>query len=169
MTLSRLQALWLVPMAIAVHNAEEALTFPAYLPVVRARLPVFVQPYMADIQPDGLRVALLWATVIPFAVVLWVTMRPSSLGARWCALLVQAVIAVNVVSHLTVAAIVMRGYSPGLVSAVLVNAPLSVYLFRRAAREGWLSRAALRALWPAALLVHGPGLIGLILLTRRRH
>ena len=96
-SLSRLQALWMIPIALAVHNAEEAITFPA---------------------------------------------------------------------HLVVAAVVMRGYSPGLVSAVLINAPVSVYLFHRAARERWLPRTAWRALWPAALLVHGPGLVGLLLLAR---
>ena len=72
----------------------------------------------------------------------------------------------EIASHLVVAAVVMRGYSPGLASAVLINAPISVYLFRRAARERWLPRTAWRALWPAALLVHGPGLVGLLLLTR---
>jgi hypothetical protein len=165
-SLSRLQALWLIPIAIAVHNAEEAILFPAYLPVVRSRLPASLQPLMADVQPDGLRVALLWATVIPFAVLLWVTLRSGSLGARWCALVVQAVIAVNVVSHLLVAAVIVHGYSPGLVSAVLINAPISVYLFRRARRERWLPQTAWRGLWPAALLVHGPGLVGLLLLTQ---
>ena len=164
--LSRLRALWLIPIALAVHNAEEAITFPAYLPLVRAALPASIQPLMAEVEPDGLRVALLWATAVPFMVLLWVTLRPASLGARWCALLVQAVVAVNVASHLVVAAVVMRGYSPGLASAVLINAPVSVYLFQRATRERWLSRTAWRALWPAALLVHGPGLVGLLLLAR---
>ena len=163
--LSRLWALWLIPIALAVHNAEEAIMFPVYLPVLRSRLPASLQPLVAAVQPGGLRVALVWATAIPFVVLLWVTLRPASLGARWCALLVQAVVAVNVVSHLVVAAVVMRGYSPGLASAVLINAPISVYLFRRAARERWLPRTAWRALWPAALLVHGPGLVGLLFLT----
>jgi hypothetical protein len=161
------RALWLIPIALAVHNAEEAIMFPAYLPVVRARLPASIQPFIADVQPDGLRVALVWATVIPLAVLLWVTLRPESLGARWCALVVQAVVAVNVVSHLVVAVVILHGYSPGLVSALLINAPISMYLFRRSARENWLPAAAWRGLWPAALLVHGPGLVGLVLLTRR--
>jgi hypothetical protein len=167
MASSRLQVLWLIPIALAVHNAEEAMMFPSYLPRVQARLPAFAQALAANIEVSGLRVALLWATLIPIAVLIWVTVRPSSVMARWCALAVLAVVAINVISHVVVAATLLRGYSPGLLSAVTINAPLSVYLFRRAARERWLPERAWRGLLPAALLIHGPGLVGLLLLARR--
>jgi hypothetical protein len=65
--LSRLWALWLIPIALAVHNAEEAIMFPVYLPVLRSRLPASLQPLVAAVQPGGLRVALVWATAIPFS------------------------------------------------------------------------------------------------------
>ena len=81
----------------------------------------------------------------------------------------QAVVAVNVVSHLAAATLFLRGYSPGLLSALLINAPVSIYLFRRAAHEQWIPPRAWRAVLPVALLIHGPGLIGLLLLARRRH
>ena len=47
--LSRLWALWLIPIALAVHNAEEAITFPVYLPVLRSRLPASLQPLVAAV------------------------------------------------------------------------------------------------------------------------
>lgn len=71
----------------------------------------------------------------------------------------QAVVALNVLWHVG-AAVAFGGYVPGVVTAVLVNAPFSVYFFRRAAREGWLRPAALWATIPAAVAVHGPGLLG---------
>ena len=159
--------LWLIPAALAVHNAEEALTFPRYWPVVRGRLPAVMQGAAAGLDPAAFRTALVWATLIPLAIIVWATWRADSLTARWSALVIQAVMAVNVISHLVVATLLLRGYSPGVLSALLINAPLSLYLFRRAAREQWISPRARRALLPAALLIHGPGLIGLLLLVRR--
>ena len=166
--MSRAQALWLIPAALALHNAEEALMFPRYWPLVRSRLPESIQASAAGFDPAAFRTALIWATLIPLAVVIWATWRGDSLVARWSALAVQAVVAVNVVSHLTAATLFLRGYSPGLLSALLVNAPVSIYLFRRAAHERWIPARAWRAVLPAALLIHGPGLVGLLLLASRR-
>ena len=156
--------LWLIPVALALHNVEEAATFSRYLPLVQARLPDFAQPVAARIDIGDLRVALLWVTIVPFLVIAWAAVRPESLAARWCALEVQAVVALNVVSHVIVAGW-LRGYSPGLLTAVLVNAPLSYALFARAARERWIPSWSWWLLPPVALLVHGPGLIGLLLLA----
>ena len=135
---------------------------------MRSRLPESIQASAAGFDPAAFRTALVWATLIPLAVVIWATWRADSLVARWSALVVQAVVAVNVVSHLTAATLFLRGYSPGLLSALLVNAPVSIYLFRRAAHEQWISARAWRAVLPAALLIHGPGLVGLLLLASRR-
>ena len=59
----------------------------------------------------------------------------------------------------------LRGYGPGLATAILVNLPFSVYLFRRATGEHWFSVRALFSLIPAAIILHGPALVGLIALT----
>ena len=41
----------------------------------------------------------------------------------------------NVLAHLLSATMLTRGYAPGLATALLVNLPFSLYLFRRARRE----------------------------------
>ena len=51
------------------------------------------------------------------------------------------------------------------VHALLVNLPFSVYLFRRALEGSWVRPRDLAWLLLAALLVHGPGLIGLMVLA----
>ena len=53
-------------------------------------------------------------------------------------------------------------------TALLLNLPLSLYVFRTAARNAWLPRRALLALVPGALLVHGPLLLGLLALFAGR-
>ena len=159
------RALWLIPAALALHNLEEAVTFPRYLPVVRARLPDLARPIAAELEPNGLRVALVWVTLLAVAVTAWAVLRPRSPIARWCALAVQAVVALNVVSHLALSVALLRGYAPGLATALGVNAPLSVYLFRRAWREHWIAPRGWWLLPPAAVLLHGPGLLALLLVS----
>jgi hypothetical protein len=80
-------------------------------------------------------------------------------------LLIQTVVLVNVFSHAAVAAFVLHGYAPGVLTALAINLPFSIYLLRRAARENWLSRRALTLLLPSALVVHGPILVGLMILA----
>jgi hypothetical protein len=146
---------------LATHNAEEAITFPSYLPAVSAQLPTGL-PAITDSQ---MLVALAIVTVIPLAVVSWANARPASRAALWSALLIQTVVLINVASHVAVAVFILHGYGPGLATALALNLPFSVYLLRRAWREQWVSRRAFAALVPGAIVVHGPLIVGLVLLA----
>jgi hypothetical protein len=50
------------------------------------------------------------------------------------------------------------GYSAGLVTSVLIEAPLSVVIFRRLLAEPWMTRLRWAALVPLVPLIHGPGM-----------
>jgi len=156
--------LWLIPALLAVHNLEEAATMPRFLQSIASRAPGAIGTVLAQVDFHGFVVALVIATILPLAVVWWVWARPTSGAAVWTALCVQAVVAVNALWHV-VAAIAVRGYTPGLATAVIVNVPFSMYLLRRASVERWTSRAALALVLPAALVVHGPVLLALLFVT----
>jgi hypothetical protein len=68
-----------------------------------------------------------------FALALWLAARRWN-GAAAALIALQAVMAVNVLTHVGAAAL-LGGYAPGLLTAVLVEAPVSVILFRRLRRE----------------------------------
>jgi hypothetical protein len=156
------RVLWLIPGALALHNLEEGITFPRYLPLVRERLPGAARPIAARLDGDRLVVALVLVTVLALLVTVWAVLRPRSLAARWSALAVQAVVALNVASHVVVSIVLLRGYGPGLVTALAVNAPLSVHLFRRARSEHWIAPWSWWLLLPTAFVIHGPGLLALL-------
>jgi hypothetical protein len=164
-TLPRRGVVWLVPALLALHNAEEAMAFPRYLPLVRERVPEWARPIVAGVTYEQALIALAIATVIPFGVAAWSVARPRSSLALWSVLLIQAVVLLNVGAHLFSALVILRGYGPGLATALAVNLPFSIYVLRRARREGWTTRQGLLALAPAALVVHGPLLVGAILLA----
>jgi hypothetical protein len=159
--------LWVVPILLALHNAEEAIFFPRYLPFVLARLPSGWQAVAGPVTSGQVWLALAAITLLGFAVALWADRRPSSRAAVWLLLLIQTTMLVNALWHLGAAVVLFGGYAPGLATAVLLNAPFSIYLLRRARAEGWVSRRALLALMPAALVVHGPLLSVLLLATER--
>ncbi|HKT59147.1 MAG TPA: HXXEE domain-containing protein [Gemmatimonadales bacterium] len=159
--------LWLVPILLALHNTEEALFFPRYLPFVLYRLPAAWQALIAPLTTGQVGGALAVVTGVAFIVTWWAFQRPDSAVALWLVLLIQATVLLNALWHLAAAVVLFGGYAPGLVTALLLNLPFSVYLLRRAGRERWLERRALWALAPAAIVLHGPLLAALLVFTER--
>ncbi|HEX8275070.1 MAG TPA: HXXEE domain-containing protein [Longimicrobiaceae bacterium] len=150
-------------MLLLLHNAEEALFVRGVLPQVASRLPPALRGVVPAVTYPQFIVALLVVTIVPFAVAFAGDLRrPGS--ATVFLLFVQSVLLVNVASHLASAAF-LRGYAPGLATALAVNLPFSVLLLRRAHRERWVRGRTLAALLPAALLFHGPGLLAVIALA----
>lgn len=165
--MSRRTAIWLVPLLLALHNAEEALLFPRYLPLAVGRLPQGLRAVAGAITLGQVWSALALVTLVSLAVAAWAASNPSNRLAIWLLLLMQTTILLNVIWHLAAAIIVFQGYAPGLVTALAINLPYSIYLLRRAAAEQWVGAGARWALVPGALAVHGPVLSALLLLTER--
>jgi hypothetical protein len=151
-----------VPAFLALHNLEEALTLRAARPTLALRVPAVARPLFATLTPATYMWALVVLTLLALGIATWASRRPGP-AATWALTAIQATVALNVLSHLG-AVVMLRGYAPGVVSAVLVNAPFSAYFFRRAVAERWLTRGALWATVPAAFLLHGPGVFALLAL-----
>lgn len=151
---------WLALGLLTMHNAEEAVALSHYLPQLASSFPAPFTSFAAALSYMDMLLALAVVQVLALVVTLTAAVRPRSPGALWAFLTLEAVLALNAVAHLLIAVVLLHGYTPGLATALLVNAPFAGYCFRRARREQWLSAAALRATVPAALLLHGPVLVG---------
>jgi hypothetical protein len=134
------------------------------MPRVQALLPEPYASLEASVSYSAILGALIVLSVLA-GVVAAAAARPNSRRALWALLVLEAAVGINVVAHLLSAVLVFRGYCPGLATALLINAPFAIYCFRRALREHWLSGAALRATIPAALVLHGPILLGALWLA----
>lgn len=157
----------MVPLLLALHNAEEGLFFPRYLPFVLVRLPAGWRAVAGPVTAGQVWLALAVVTALGVAATAWAVRRPASPAALWTVLLLQTTMLVNALWHVAAAIVLFRGYAPGVVTALLLNLPFSVYLLRRAAAERWVGRPALWALLPGALALHGPLLSTLLLATER--
>ena len=168
--MSRRTVVWLIPIFLTLHNAEEALAFPAYVTRMRTLLPEPLASIQASLSYSTILGALTVLSALAFLIALAAAARPESRRALWVLLALEATIAVNVIAHLLGAVIVYHGYGPGLATALMINAPFAIYCFRRVRRERWVSTAALGATVPVALILHGPILVGgLWLASRLRH
>ena len=124
---------WLFPIAVMLHNAEEAIWMPGWDASHLAQLPVR-QPGATEI-----RAALVVLTVAAFAVTYLSARRgPETIWAYLTFGYIIAMLANVFVPHVP-AAIVFRGYVPGVVTAVLINLPVMSILAIRMVRERWVS------------------------------
>ena len=128
---ARLQ--WLFPIAVTLHNGEEALTMPGWVAQHAAKLPVHAPGTFP------MRAALLVLTASAFLVT-WMSSRggKQSLGVYLLFGGMVTMLVNLVVPHLP-ATILFRGYTPGVITATLLNLPIMLLLLWRALVEQWVS------------------------------
>jgi len=133
------RAAWCGLAVVALHNGEEALTIPTWLPPRLAQLEaqLRIQPLAAD--PRRLYVGLALATLLP---ALWLALAhrsaPRSAGACSIVVLYGVFLANALVPHL-LGALLLAAYVPGVVTAGLLVVPFTIWLIHRALVEGYVS------------------------------
>ena len=133
-------------LVIALHNAEEGITAGAYLPRVREiieRIPALRERGLLPPSLPRLYLALIIVTVVPALVLGWATTGRDSGVKREVVAVIAAALLWNVFFPHISAMIVLRGYAPGGVTALVVNLPFCLYLFRRSLIEQMLTRTQL--------------------------
>jgi hypothetical protein len=159
--MSRKALLWLVPVFLTIHNLEEAVVMPAFLERRNASVPGSMRGILPPVTYKQFLIALVIITITPYLVTLFWLRR------GWAVYLLvgfQVVMLINVFAH-ALMALFLRGYAPGLITALLINLPFSLYLLKRAVDERWVSKKAAVWMFPIGLLIHGPVLAGLMLLS----
>ena len=150
--------LWLVPLAMVVHNIEEAVSLHASLPAIRAAVSTRLGDATRIPSEPQYFAALVLVTLVPLVLYWWA--RHSSTGA-FALFVVQITMGLNVLAHVG-GAVLLGGYVPGLISALLVQAPLALVLGTRAANARWLTSRQWLIVVLLAVLLHGPGLMGFL-------
>jgi hypothetical protein len=138
---------WLFPIVITLHNAEEAIWLPGW----SKRVGFWKTPA----SPGAFRFAVAILTALAFAVT-WLSGQ-SGKQSIWTYLAfgTMAAMLVNVLVPHLAATIARRSYMPGVVTAVALNLPVLSLLVVMALREGYVSgwKAAVYSVVVAGLLV----------------
>jgi hypothetical protein len=148
---SRNAVLVLIGVTLILHTTEEYLTFPAFFRSSSRLLRWLPTPVLLQ-NPLWLHLGLLTATVLPLGVVAWAVLRPGK-ALLVAVLFLESVLLVNAGWHI-LAAVVNRGYVPGVVTATLINLPFGIYVLGRAVKERWIGSRTAWQMIGAAVVLH---------------
>ena len=129
--MSFIELRWLFPLAVTLHNLEEAIWLPAWSDKAgKWRHPV---------APFAFRFAVAVLTALAFIVTIWSTIAgPESVGTYLLTGYALGMLLNVLLPHL-MATMALRNYMPGLATAVLLNLPVTILLLHSAFREGFVS------------------------------
>lgn len=148
---SRNAVLVLIGISLVLHNTEEYFAFPSFFRSSSRLLRWLPAPGLLQ-NPQHLHLALLTATVLPIAVVTWAVLRPGK-ALLISALFLESILLANAGWHI-LAALVNRGYVPGVVTATLINLPFGIYVLRRAVKEHWIGSRTAWQMIGLAVVIH---------------
>ena len=114
---------WLLPLAVVLHNTEEAIWLPGF----RAR------HGWHSITPFEFRMGTAIVALLAIAVTLATLRHGRSRFASWCYYAFCWIMLLNVFWHAGVA-IYVRAYVPGLLTAVAFVLPVTLYLIIRGSK-----------------------------------
>lgn len=122
----------MLPIAVTIHDLEEAVWFPAWSLSAGA--------WQGPVDPGQFRVAVAMFTGLVW-VVTYASVRGGreSLGAYLMSGTALTMLLNVFFPHLG-ATVFQRAYAPGVVTAVLLNLPVTLYLLRRAFEERHVSK-----------------------------
>jgi thiamine transporter ThiT len=123
---------WLFPVVVALHNGEEAFFMPKWVAAHRGQL--LLHPRAGVILPGLLVVALA-------AVAISILSFRRGKESVWTYLLFgcAATMLVNVFVPHVPATLAFREYTPGVVTAVLINLPFMSVFMVTAVHDHWVS------------------------------
>jgi hypothetical protein len=155
---NRLAGLWVVPVALLLHNLEEALTLGGALPQLEAAASRLIGRAVV-LPPEAAYQRSLLVLTAAVAALYLLALAGDRLA--YALVVVQSVMALNVGAHVAFA-LLLWGYAPGLLTALLVELPASVFVWRRLRKAAWMTAAQWWLLPFLALMLHGPGLVALL-------
>jgi hypothetical protein len=150
---------------VGLHNAEEALTIPTWLPARLAQLQAEfrIQPLAAD--TGRLYLGLVLATVVP---AVWIAIAsrsaPRTIGAYSILVLHGVFLANAFVPHL-LGTLLLGGYVPGAITAGALVVPFVVSLAWRAVADGYGSPRGVVLALLAGCVLYVPALRALLGVT----
>jgi hypothetical protein len=163
--LSRRTLVWMIPIALTLHNVEEALAFRRMWPRLGAILPEPFARVEGHLPLQAMLQALAALSVLGFVLAAFVAVRPQEKSGWWLLLALEVALAINAVAHVASALFLFHGYAPGLITALVLNAPLAVYCLGRGRKDRWVSERAWRAAFVGGVVLHGPVLLGALWLA----
>ncbi|APG61717.1 hypothetical protein LPB140_01430 [Sphingorhabdus lutea] len=124
--------MWILFAALCVHNLEEAFTYGYYREQSIALTARFVGHNVSLPTPSIFILALIIVAILAAAATIWVCRGPFGPAKHHMVNCFAAILLVNLFIPHIPAAFLLNGYAPGVVTAILINLPVSIFVLRRA-------------------------------------
>ena len=119
------QLLWLVPLFFAIHNIEE-------VPFMAKWTEKLNSPVYPKVTTRQFAIAVTFLTLGSILITYFGTRNPDGYFGPIVIMGIQAILFVNAIVPHIVMTVKMRLYSPGVITAVFINIPFTIYLFIQA-------------------------------------
>jgi hypothetical protein len=126
------ESLWMFPLAITLHNIEEATWLPAW-----SEHAGFWHPPVTALE---FRIVVTIATLLIYAVTFFAYKAKRESAAVYTLAGFLSLMLINVFLPHLLATLYLGKYAPGVVTGVLLNLPVTLYLLRKAIQEQYISR-----------------------------
>jgi hypothetical protein len=147
--------IWLAPVVFLLHDAEELATIAPWLRAHAAQLPAILQLHTATVTTRGMATSVA-VLLVALVLAAWHGARRARVGRRsWPFLVAAGALAGNALTHVG-QAVYFRGYTPGLVTALILCAPYALLLARALGRAELLTRRAAVALLLVGVVIQAP-------------
>ena len=151
----------LAPFLFVLHEAEEYATALPWLGRHSSLVPSAIKGIVPDTPAFIAYAGAMFLVVYAIGGALAIRSRPRSIAWMILAILMTARLE-NAVLH-AIESLVLRQYTPGVLTAVLLVLPITLYLLRQFIRDGVIRRSWLAWMIPVAFLTQAFG-IGMMLL-----
>ncbi len=153
---------WMLPAAFVLHDAEELATMPAWVESHRGRIEALLSSIGAGDVAAALPTTFAQAAIAIGCVMLVFVLVTAGVWSRPASPVWRAAYGgllgaffLHAFTHVA-QSLVFGGYTPGVVTAVLVVAPVSVYVYRSLTRQGALDRRTTLVASVVAMLLFVP-------------
>ena len=125
------QLIWLLPLVFIIHNFEEGITMQQWLGghsstipnIINIHLPLWFWLHFGKIRTT----ALIIATIMPSLAILLIPFLKTNKFPAYILCITAWLIIINSVQHI-ILTLFLRIYTPGVVSAILINLPFGLLL-----------------------------------------
>jgi len=152
----------LSPFLFVLHEAEEYATALPWLLKHASLVPSAIKGIIPDTPAFIAYAGAMFLVVYAIAGALAIRSRPRSIAWMILAILITARLE-NAVLH-AIESFVLRQYTPGVLTAVLLVLPITLYLLRQFIRDGVIRRSWLGWIIPAAFLTQSLAIGAMLLI-----
>ncbi|WP_051317105.1 HXXEE domain-containing protein [Ectobacillus panaciterrae] len=146
--------LWLIPVLFTIHNLEEALTMRKY-----------GTEHFKKMQRGQFPAAVTILTLLVVVFIYFGTREEVGLVGRFLAIFGQASLFINALAHI-IGTLRLRRYTPGLITAVLIYIPFSIYLFNIALQNNYITEKQLFFAFGAGIIMQIPLVLGALFIGK---